>query len=241
MREVSNLKPMQLALKHLVPPDTTTSAINGEILLNISTGQSVVLKNVSWQTYEKLLIELADCSSLRLAYDRGILEITAPLPEHEYFKEVIGDLVKDLADELDINYETLGSTTWKRQDLLAGVEADNCFYVQNESLIRGKLDFDLTRDPPPDLALEIDLTSKSLDRFPIYARLRVPEIWRYDKGQIKIYQLQGETYVEANTSLAFPNFPIQEIVPFIQQNRQLGKKDLRRAFRNWVQQQITAR
>jgi Uma2 family endonuclease len=229
---------MQLALKHLVTPDPTTAATNGEISLKISTGQSVVLENVSWQTYEKLLIELAECSSLRLAYDRGILEIMAPLPEHEYFKEAIGDLVKDLADELDVNYETLGSTTWKRQDLLAGVEADNCFYVQNELLIRGKLDFDLTRDPPPDLALEIDLTSKSLDRFPLYARLRVPEIWRYDKGQIKIYQLQGEAYVETNTSLAFPNFPVQEIIPFIQQNRALGKKDLRRAFRSWVQQRI---
>jgi Uma2 family endonuclease len=231
---------MQLALKHLVSPDPPTSATNGEVSLNISAGHNVVLENVSWQTYEKLLMELAQCSSLRLAYDRGILEIMAPLPEHEYFKEAIGDLVKDLADELDIDYETLGSTTWKRQDLLAGVEADNCFYVQNESLIRGKLDFDLTQDPPPDLALEIDLTSKSLDRFPIYARLRVPEIWRYDKGQIKIYQLRGETYVEANTSLAFPNFPIQEIVAFLQQNRQLGKKDLRRAFRSWVRQKISA-
>jgi len=228
---------MQLALKYLVNSNTVTSDTNEEISLNISAGQSVMLENVSWQTFEKLLIELAEYSSLRLAYDRGILEIMAPLPEHEYFKEAIGDLVKDLADELNIDYETLGSTTWKRQDLLAGVEADNCFYIQNESLIRGKLDFDLTQDPPPDLALEIDLTSKSLDRFPIYARLRLPEIWRYDQGQIKIYQLQGETYVETNTSLAFPNFPIQEIIPFIQQNRALGKKDLRRAFRSWVRQQ----
>lgn len=140
---------------------------------------------------------------------------------------------------LDVDYETLGSTTWKRQDLLAGVEPDNCFYIQNESLIRGNLEFDLTQDPPPDLALEIALTSKSLARFPIYARLRIPEIWRYDKGQFKIYQLQDETYVETKKSLAFPNFPVQEIVSFIQQNRQLGKKYLRRAFRSWVQQQIT--
>ena len=87
------------------------------------------------------------------------------------------------------------------------------------------------------MALEIDLTSKSLDRFPVYARLRVPEIWRYDR-QIKIYQLQNETYIETNNSLAFPNFPIQEIVPVIKQNQQLGKKDLRRAFRSWVRQQM---
>lgn len=241
IKEVSNRNPMQLALKYLVDANVSSTVKSKEISLNISAGQSVVLENVSWQTFEKLLIELAECSSLQLVYDRGTLEIMAPLPEHEYFKEAIGDLVKDLADELDIDYETLGSTTWKRQDLLAGVEADNCFYIQNESAIRGKLDFDLTQDPPPDLALEIDLTSKSLDRLPIYARLRVPEIWRYDKGQIRIYQLQNETSVETNNSLAFPNFPIQEIVPFIQGNRSLGKKHLRRAFRRWVQQQISAR
>lgn len=99
MKEVSNLNFMRLALKHLVNPDPFTSATNGEISLNIAAGQSVVLENVSWQTFEKLLIELAECSSLRLAYDRGILEIMAPLPEHEYFKETIGDLVKDLADD----------------------------------------------------------------------------------------------------------------------------------------------
>lgn len=225
---------MQLALKHLVSP-----APSAEVLLTILSGQSVLLENVSWQSFETLLIELGEHRVARLAYDRGILEIMAPLPEHEYYKEAIGVLVQDLADVLDIDYETLGSTTWKRQDLLAGVEPDNCFYFQNELVIRGKLDFDLTKDPPPDLVLEIDATHKCLNRFPIYARLGVPEIWRYDKGQIKIYQLQDNTYVEISTSPIFPLIPVDQIVPFIEQHRAVGKKAMRRAFRDWVMQQIT--
>lgn len=224
---------MQLALKHLV-----TSALGVDVLLTIPIGQSILLENVSWQAFETLLVHLGEHRAARLAYDQGILEIMAPLPKHEYYKEAIGDLVKDLADVVDIDYETLGSTTWKRQDLLAGVEPDNCFYFQNESVIRGKLDFDLTKDPPPDLVLEIDVTHKSLDRFPIYARLGVPEIWRYEKGKIKIYQLQGNGYVETLTSLVFPLTPIQQIIPFIQQHQAVGKKAMRRAFRDWVRQQI---
>ena len=229
---------MQLVLKHLIATDAIPATPNAEVLLNVPVGKSVLLENVSWQLFETLLVELGDHRTARLAYDQGMLEIKAPLPEHEYYKEAIGVLVQDLADTLDVDYETLGSTTWKRQDLLAGVEPDNCFYFQNEPIIRGKLDFDLTQDPPPDLVLEIDMTSKSLDRFPIYARLGVPEIWRYDKRQIKIYQLQGDKYVEANKSLAFPLIPVQQIIPFIAQHRASGKKAMRRAFRDWVRQYV---
>lgn len=229
---------MQLALKHLVTSDTATVTANTDVLLSVPVGKSVLLENVNWQTFEKILTQLGDHRAARLAYDRGILEIMAPLPEHEYYKEAIGVLVQDLADVLDVDYETLGSTTWKRQDLLAGVEPDNCFYFQHELEIRGKLNFDLTQDPPPDLVLEIDITSKSLDRMPIYARLGVPEIWRYDKGQIKIYQLQGEAYAETDMSLAFPTIRVQQIIPFIQQHQAAGKKAMRRAFREWVRLQV---
>jgi len=229
---------MQLALKHLVTPDGAALKPSAEVLLTIPNGKSVLLENVGWQAFETLLVELGEHRAARVAYDQGTLEIMVPLPEHEYYKEAIAVLVQDLADVVDIDYETLGSTTWKRQDLLAGVEPDNCFYFQNERVIRGKLDFDLTQDPPPDLVLEIDVISKSLNRLPIYARLGVPEIWRYDKGQIKIYQLQGNTYVETSTSLAFPLFPVERIIPFIQQHRAAGKKAMRRAFRDWVRQQI---
>ena len=160
-----------------------------------------------------------------------------PLPEHEHYKEVISDIVKDLGDLLDLDYESLGSTTWKRESRLAGVEPDNCFYFQNEAAIRGKLQFDLNQDPPPDLVLEIDLTSKSLNRFPIYARLGVPEIWCYDSGELKIYQLQNGEYQEAQISLVFPNLAVPEIPRLIEQNRSLGRRAIRQVVRAWAREQ----
>jgi Uma2 family endonuclease len=196
----------------------------------------VVLYNISWQQFENLLINLGQTRAARIAYDNGTFEIMTPLPEHEYYKEAIGISIQDIAEELDINYESYGSTTWKREARLAGVEPDNCFYFQNEAKIRGRLELNLNQDPPPDLALEIDMTHKSLNRFPIYARLGIPEIWCYDSGELKIYQLQQETYGEVETSSVFPMLRVQEIPTIIEQYRLDGKLAVRRAIRNWARQ-----
>ncbi|WP_414550315.1 Uma2 family endonuclease [Anabaena sp. CCY 0017] len=194
----------------------------------------VVLYNISWQQFENLLQDLGESRAARIAYDNGNLEIMTPLPEHEHYKEVISDLVKDIADTLDLDYESYGSTTWKRESRMAGLEADNCFYFQNEAEIRGRLDLDLNQDPPPDLALEIDVTSKSLNRFPIYARLGVPEVWCYDSGELKINLLQNEEYLESETSLVFPSLPIRELPRLIEKNRTEGRRAMRKAVRGWV-------
>ncbi len=196
----------------------------------------VILYDISWQQFENLLIDLGQTRAARVAYDNGTLEIMTPLPEHEYYKESISDAIKDISEELEINYESYGSTTWKREISKAGIEPDNCFYFQNEARVRGQLKFDLNQDPPPDLALEIDLTSKSLNRFPIYARLGIPEIWCYDSGELKIYQLQNEKYVEVETSSIFPMLRVQEIPSIIDQSRPNGRRAIRQAIRNWVRQ-----
>ncbi|MEY3064408.1 MAG: hypothetical protein RLZZ532_1200 [Cyanobacteriota bacterium] len=196
----------------------------------------VVLYNISWQQFENLLINLGQTRAARIAYDNGTFEIMTPLPKHEYYKEAIGISIQDIAEELNINYESYGSTTWKREARLAGIEPDNCFYFQNEAKIRGRLEFNLNQDPPPDLALEIDMTHKSLNRFPIYARLGIPEIWCYDSGELKIYQLQQETYREVETSSVFPMLRVQEIPTIIEQYRLDGKLAVRRAIRNWARQ-----
>ncbi|MBW4614404.1 MAG: Uma2 family endonuclease [Desmonostoc vinosum HA7617-LM4] len=208
------------------------------MLLTERRADRVVLYNISWQQFENLLIDLGESRIARIAYDDGTLEIMTPLPEHEYYKEIIGDIIKDMAEVLELDYECYGSTTWKRELKKAGIESDNCFYFQNEALIRGKLKFDLNQDPPPDLALEIDVTSKSLDRFPIYVRLGVPEIWCYDAGQIKIYQLQNNEYLERETSLVFPNLNIQEIPSLIEKYRMAGRRVFRQAIREWVRGQM---
>ncbi|MGB5899666.1 MAG: Uma2 family endonuclease [Geitlerinemataceae cyanobacterium] len=206
------------------------------MLLTQPRADRVVLYDISWQQFENLLANLGESRAARIAYDRGALEIMTPLPEHEYYKETISDAVKDIAEVLEEDYESLGSTTWKREIEKAGVEPDNCFYFQNESKIRGKLQFDLERDPPPDLVLEIDVTSKSLDRFPIYARLGVPEIWCYDSGELKIYQLEAENYIEVETSSIFPTLPIRKLPVLIEKHRLAGRRSLRQAVREWARE-----
>lgn len=206
--------------------------------IELKEGETILLYNVSWEEFENILSEMGDNRSSRVAYDRGTLEIMTPLPEHEGYKEIIGDLIKDLAEELSLDYRSFGSTTWKRQKKLAGAEPDNCFYIQNEHLIRGRLNIDLSQDPPPDLVLEIDITSKSLDRMPIYARLGVSELWRYDKKVLHIYQLQAGNYNETDSSLAFGTFPLKEIPNFIEQNLSASTRVLRQSFRAWVRQYL---
>jgi Uma2 family endonuclease len=198
----------------------------------------IVLYNIGWQQFESLLTDLGENRSARIAYDHGVLEIMTPLPEHEYYKETISDAIKDIADSLELDYESLGSTTWKKPINLAGIEADNCFYFQNEPKIRGKLEFDLEQYPPPDLALEIDVKSKSISRFPIYVRLGVPEIWCYDSGILKIFKLQDNKYIETEISSIFPQLPIKELPTLINNYRSQGKRTFRQAIRTWVKSQL---
>ena len=205
--------------------------------LDVPPGQRLLLHDVSWAEFEAILEELGEHRGTRLAYDNGVLEIMAPLPEHEYFKETIGDTIKDIGETLDLDYESYGSTTWRQQAEQAGLEPDNCFYFQNEARVRGKLKFDLNQDPPPDLALEIDNTSKSLNRFPIYARLGIPEIWCYDTGILSIYLLQQNQYFQAKQSRVFPSLNIQDLPRLIESQRDNGRLALRRAVREWVIQQ----
>ncbi|MGB3613506.1 MAG: Uma2 family endonuclease, partial [Elainellaceae cyanobacterium] len=107
-----------------------------------------------------------------------------------------------------------------------------------EPLIRGQLEFDLATDPPPDLAIEVDYSSKSLNRFPIYARLGVPEIWRFNEGILTIHLLDKTSYRESDASLAFPMLPVQELPGLIQTYRLQGKRLMRRAFRQWVRERV---
>ncbi|MEB3225506.1 MAG: Uma2 family endonuclease [Synechococcus sp.] len=194
----------------------------------------VLLSQISWSQFEGILRDLGESRASRVAYCDGVLEIMTPLPEHEFYKETIGDAIKDCADELDIDYESLGSTTWRKPAQKAGLEPDNCFYFQHESLIRGQLDCDLSKDPPPDLALEIELTSRSLERFPIYGRLGVPEIWSYEDGKITIYLLDQGEYRVSETSLALPQISVTTMMALIEENRPLGRRAIRRAIRAWA-------
>ncbi|KOP22712.1 hypothetical protein AMR41_30045 [Hapalosiphon sp. MRB220] len=195
------------------------------------------LSGISWQTYEALLTELSASRRLRLTYNYGNLEIMVPSPEHERYKKVIGRFVETLAEELAVRIEPLGSTTFKRPNL-TGAEPDESFYILNLNAVKGKNRIDLQQDPPPDLVVEIDITSGSQERLQIYASMGVLEVWRYDGNDFSINILQNQKYVVVKESLVFPNLPIQEISRFLEQVGQKDYLDLIKEFRNWVRSQV---
>ncbi|GBF80342.1 Uma2 family endonuclease [Aphanothece sacrum] len=204
--------------------------------LTIPPGQKVLLQDVSWQEFEKILEDLGEHRAARIAYDRGLLEIMTPLPEHEVSKVIVSNLIEALLEELEIEFWCLGSTTFKNELMKQGIEPDNCFYIENERAIRGKNRLDLTFDPPPDLALEIDLTSRTHPH--IYAALGVPELWRFVSGNLQINRLEEGQYIEVEYSPIFPNLPLKEIIPhYLNQCNIEGRNKTMKAFREWVREE----
>jgi Uma2 family endonuclease len=201
--------------------------------LDVPPGQRLLLHDISWDEVEAILAELGEHRGSRIAYDNGLLEIMAPLSEHESDKEIIGDLLKALLEELDREFWPLGSTTFKNEAMLRGIEPDQCFYIQNEAAVRGKKRIDLTVDPPPDLALEIDVTPRT--HVETYAALGVPELWRREGQTIRIYQLQSGQYVEVQESPTFPGWPLQDQISHcVAQTQTEGRNKAMRAFREWI-------
>jgi Uma2 family endonuclease len=205
--------------------------------LKIQPGQQLLLEDVSWQQLESILGELGESRAARLSYSNGLLEIMVPLPEHEKAKEIIGDMVKILLEERQIAFEPLGSTTLKNERMNQAVEPDACFYIQNQAAVIGKNRLDMSVDPPPDLAIEIDLTSRTqLDNYQI---LGVPELWRYARRGLQINVLQAGRYVESDFSPTFPGIPIVELVNrYVQQSQVSGRTQAIQAFRSWVQDNL---
>jgi Uma2 family endonuclease len=131
----------------------------------------------------------------------------------------------------------LGSTTFKNEEMDKGIEPDNCFYIQNEAIVRGKNRLDLTVDPPPDLALEIDVTSRTHPS--IYEALGVPELWRFENEKLQINVLREGKYIQCEYSLIFPNLPLIEIIPqYLNQSVALGRNKIMKAFRAWVRERL---
>ena len=190
-----------------------------------------MLSNVSWETYEKLLGDLADSSAPRLTFDRGTLEIMSPTFEHERFNRLLASFVEEAAEGMKISVENGGSTTFRRIDLDRGFEPDSCFYIANASRILGKKTVDLPEDPPPDLVIEIDITSGSVPKLPIYAQVGVPEVWRYDGGTLDMLHLQGGTYVMVERSVSFPKLSAKRLEALLEMSKTASRREVMRAFR----------
>ena len=200
--------------------------------------QRTVLHNISWETFEALLRDTGEDRGSRFAYDCGTLEIMTPLFEHENPKSNFGNFIVALAEELDIEIISAGSTTLKRKLARRGIEPDTCYYIQNELAMRGRETLDLENDPPPDLAIEIDITRSSVNKFNIYGALGITELWRYDGQNLKFYQLREGEYVECKFSIAFPIVSVSEISRFIEQSKSIGEIALLKSFRAWVREKL---
>lgn len=202
--------------------------------------QHIVLDGVSWKTYQGLLEDLGDHRTSRLAYDQGTLEIIMPSDLHEFINRLLEAIVRALTEELNMRLRGYGSTTLEREDLGRGVEPDSCFYIQNVERILGKKLHILT-DPPPDLAIEVDITSSSRRRFSIYLQLKIPEVWRYTERQgIIIYKLQGNEYIECEFSPTFAMVSGAVLMQFLQLAETEDDNGVIRALRQWVRTQNAA-
>ena len=202
--------------------------------------QRIILQGVSWETYEHLLADLTNNSAPRLTYDQGTLEIMSPSSEHERYNRTISLLVEALAEEMNRDVDNLGSATFRREDIERGFEPDSCFYFQAAAQVRGKARIELTTDPPPELVIEIDLTSASLDKFPLFAHIGVPEVWRYDGSELEIFALVGEEYQRRAASSAFPFLTEEALTGFIDDSKTMKRADWLRKLRAWARERLTA-
>ena len=203
----------------------------------IPPGQQILMTDLSWKMYEQILTAYENQSGSRINYSQGLLEIMVPLPEHEVDKVIISDLIKILLEELDQDFWSLGATTFRSKKMQRGLEADDCFYIENETAIRGKKRIDLDVDPPPDLALVIDITART--RFDIYQMLEVKELWRFDGIGLEINVLEAGKYVQVEESPHFVGFPLQEVIPeYLERSKAEGRNKIMKAFRRWVRTKI---
>lgn len=191
----------------------------------LSAGSRISIPNLTWQDFEQILVDAGEKRNTRMTYYRGTLEIMSPLALHERPHRIIADIVK--AKERD--WEDFGSTTFKRPDI-AGVEPDTCFYIQNADLVRDCTNMDLSIYPPPDLAIESDVTSKTALK--AYESILVPEVWIYSNRKLTIHILQRDRYVATDNSLVFPDLSITELIPpLVEKAIKLGTSRMLRALK----------
>jgi Uma2 family endonuclease len=198
--------------------------------------QRLRLSDIPWATYVAYSDGLGP-RHIRVTYDQGEMEVMTLSPRHENWKKLLSRLVEALTEEMEIDIASFGSMTCRREDLMRGLEPDDCYWIEHEPQVRGRADIDLETDPPPDLALEIEVSRSTLNRMTIYSALRVPEVWRWDGETLRVMLLTARgVYRPSGRSKAFPFLPLAELVRFLGRS-DLSETQLLRAFRAWVRKQ----
>lgn len=201
--------------------------------------QRLMLDSVDWAAYVTIGDALPDRPRLRMTYDRGRLEFMTTSPEHERLKRWLSRLIETIAEEYNLPIAPFGSMTLRRPELDRGLEPDECYWIAHERDVRNPDTGDPSRDPPPDLVIEIEVSRSALNRMGIYAAMDAPEVWRFDGETFHIHLLQGDrTYQEAEASPTFPGLPINGIVPFAQRSETEDYLTRIRNFRTWVREQL---
>jgi Uma2 family endonuclease len=201
----------------------------------------LLLHDVGWNDY-KAMLEIVGERRIRVTFDRGTMEVTMPSQRHEQAAQLFGPFISRLAEELGVPYEPLGMTTWRKPDAEKGLEPDQCYYIQNQSVVREREVLDLEVDPPPDLAIEVDITSSSLNRMGIYAELGVPEVWRYDGQTLTMFELHADHQYEACTeSRSFPALRPADVERFVELGPVMDKLRWSRALREWIRNELIPR
>jgi Uma2 family endonuclease len=201
---------------------------------HLPSGTTLLIENVQWEDYKHLIEEAGESNHFRITYSEGVLEVVSPSRKHESVKEIISHLIIILAMELDIECYPVGSTTFTHTQFKEGSEPDACFYL-GESIkkIQNRDEVDLLVEPPPDIVVEVDLSSSSTKKMPFYRKIGVGEFWQYQKDRIRFFKLEEETYIENQESLNFPFLTSDVLTTFINEGLSQNIKTFKE-FKRWI-------
>lgn len=215
---------------------STLTATNWlEIVARITPEQPLILHNITWDEYEDLLEQVGEPGGLRISYDNGRLKIMSLSAEHEKYVRFMEKMITAISLRLHVVILSFGSATMKKQRAEKGNEPDACFYVQSAASIGNRIRLNFAIDPPPDIAVEVDVHHDSDDKFSIHAALGVGELWLFDRTKLTIHLLQDGQYVETNASRALPMLSSRVLTDFLLRLPREGEFQTLMAFDEWLQ------
>lgn len=221
---------MATAVETAPQPAVSTGSATGE--------QRFLLSYVDWPSYVMICDGIGE-RHVRVTYDGESLEIMTTSARHETWKRFIGRMIEAMCEEMNIEIACFGSFTMRREDVKRGMEPDECYYIRNEPIVHGRLDLDLTQDPPPDLVIEVEISRSLLDRLAILAALGVPEVWRFDGHSLGVSVLdEHRQYRTTERSELFPFLPLGEFAAYVRMRDGMGDSELLRVFRAWVREHL---
>ena len=190
----------------------------------------IVLDDIEWGTFVELSNQRRG-NVPRMTFDRGLLELMCPLRQHEQIGRFIGRLFEIYTEVFDIEIGSVKSTTFKRKDLKRAFEADESYYVKHAEQMRSKEEIDLAIDPPPDLVIEVEITSSAIRKLELFAAMGVPEVWRHDGEQLQMFSLENGGYKPVPSSPALPGLTVAAINSLLEKRFNVGETALIREFR----------